>query len=83
MPSPEDERRLQGKHSCKQERARDKCKHQEKDDLERFEGGFGGIDPGRNAERDHADHAKQCRDDFYCSRHPEEMVDAFGLLGNH
>ncbi len=81
-PFPDSEQHLQRQQARDQRRARNECKHQEKDDLKRFKRGFRRIDPGGNTESDHADHAKQRRDDFYCSGHPEEMVDAFVFLGN-
>ena len=81
-PYPDSEQHLQRQKVRDQESARNERKHQEKDDLKRFKRGLRRIDPRGNTESDHADHTKQRRDDFYCSRHPEEMVDAFGFLGN-
>ena len=81
-PYTDSAQHLQRQKARDQESTRDERKHQEKDDLKRFQRGFRGIDPGGNTKSNHADYAKQRRDDFYCSRHPEEMVDAFGFVGN-
>ena len=81
-PYTDSAQHLQRQKARDQESTRDERKHQEKDDLKRFKRSFGRIDPGGNTESDHAGHTKQRRDDFYCSRHPEEMVDAFGFVGN-